>query len=155
MSVIPSTRSGASARTAPPSRGVGEELPPWSVLGPPAMVEVREPTVAALSGLPSGTTVALVSERPLSRSRLRRLAAQADVVVERELIVVRVGGRAVVVLDDQEVAVRHFWDAVITVPPGVTVAALPLGAAIRLARSLPWEWTGLVVPGRVLLGRRR
>jgi hypothetical protein len=59
-----------------------------------------------------------------------------------------------VVIDDVEEAVRHFWTAVATVPPGLAITALPASVLLGVARSAPWRWTGAAAPARVVIGRR-
>ena len=95
-----------------------------------------------------------MDQQPFSRRRLRRLARGLGVVVEREFVVLPSLGRPMVVIDDVEEAVRHFWTAVATVPPGLAFTALPASALLGLARIAPWRWTGAVAPGRVVIGRR-
>ncbi|MFY9914161.1 MAG: hypothetical protein WAK18_05820 [Nocardioidaceae bacterium] len=89
-----------------------------------------------------------------SRRRLRRLAAQTGVRIERELIVLPTLTKAVVVVDDAPEAVRHFWNHVATVPPGLAILALPARLAVSIGRSLPWTWTGLA-PSHIVVGRRQ
>ena len=98
--------------------------------------------------------VVLMDHRPLSRRRLRRVARDLGVVLEREFVVLPTIGRPMVVIDDVETAVRHFWTAVATVPPGLAFTAVPASALLGLARRAPWRWTGAIAPGRVVIGRR-
>jgi hypothetical protein len=98
--------------------------------------------------------VILLDQRPFSRRRLRRLARRLSLEVEREFIVLPALRSAIVLIDDSEAAVRHFWKAVATVPPGLASTALPASALLGLARMLPWSWTGAIAPGRALVGRR-
>jgi hypothetical protein len=135
--------------------GHGLRLSPWRTLCPSHVLEFRDPDVLSLQRLPSGTSVALVTDRWLSRSRLRRRARLAGVTIERELIVVPTTTSPVMVVDDERTAVRHFWGSVAAAPPGVTWAHAPLTAVLLGMRTLPWRWTGAVAPGRVLVGRRR
>ena len=150
------------ARTAEgphdPARGVVSRgclvLSPWLALCGKDAVEIRDPRSPAVHSLAPGTTVVLLCDRPLSRWRLRRLAARAGVEVDRELIGVPSTRRPVVLLDDEESAVHHFWNDVVTVPPGLASGSLPATVALRIARTLPWAWTGALLPGRVVIGRR-
>jgi hypothetical protein len=75
-------------------------------------------------------------------------------LVERELLVLPGTRRALVTVDEDAAAVRHFWTAIAVVPPGLTWASLPTTVAIRLARRLPWSWTGAVLGGHLLIARR-
>jgi hypothetical protein len=116
------------------------------------MVELRRPRTAALRRLDPGTCVCLVEDRPLARRRLRRVVQQTGLSVERELVAVPTTQDPIVLVDDEESAVRHFWSSVATVPPGLARTALPAAAALRLTRLLPWSWTGALVPGRIVIG---
>jgi hypothetical protein len=130
-------------------------------LCPPGTVEVVVPAGRRRRGaaeplaLPPGTPVALLSARPLSRRRLRRIARRLAIGVDRELVVLPALRRPVVVLDDTKAAVRHFWTRVAAVPPGLVLTALPATVVLYLARTLPWSWTGAIAPGRVVQGRIR
>lgn len=126
---------------------------PWLVFGPPGMVEVRRPEGWAVRCLRPGTAVCLVEDRPFARRRLRRVARESRLTVDRELVAVPTSRRPVVLIDDDEDAVRHFWTTVATVPPGLSRTALAAAACLRLVRMLPWSWTGAVAPGRVVIGR--
>lgn len=126
---------------------------PWRALGPGGMVELRRPVLAQLLLLRSCTTVCLLEDRPLARLRLRRLARRTGLVLQRELIAVPTARHPLALVDDDADAVRHFWSAVATVPPGLARAALPVAASLALARRLPWGWTGAMLPGRVVIGK--
>lgn len=150
---------GASPAAAPTSGGPPEpehlSRTPWRALCPPRTVELRDPDLPALQRLPSGTPVALLSDRVGSRDRLRRLARRAGVRIERELVVVPSTTSPIVTLDDTEAAVRHFWTSVAAVPPGLTWTGAPATVALLAARHAPWRCTGAALPGRVLVGTRR
>jgi hypothetical protein len=130
---------------------------PWLTLCPAGTVEIdaRDGRGAIAGHLPADTPVVLVDDRPFSRRRLRRLADRLSVVIERELIVLPTVGRPIILVDDTEAAVRHFWTAIATVPPGMAFTALPATVMLGLARSLPWGWTGAAAPGRAIIGRQR
>lgn len=132
----------------------GDGAPPWSVLCEPDAVLIRRPDVEALRSVTAGRQVALALDGPLARWRLRRLARRGGVRVDRELVAVPSTTRPIAVFDDEESAVRHFWTAVVTVPPGVAGLAPLLTVALRLARRMPWTWTGALAPTRVVIGRR-
>ena len=136
-----------------PGRNLAEA--PWRALCPARVVELRDPDLQALQDLPGGTPVVLLIDTPFSRLRLRRLARRARICIDRELIAVPSTTASLVLVDDAESAVRHFWMAVATVPPGLTWSSAPATLLLLLARMLPWELTGAVAPGRVLIGRRR
>ncbi len=142
-----------------PSGAAGDDpdrdgRPPWSVLCDADAVLLRRPGAEALRSVPSGRQVAVTLDGPLARWRLRRLTRRCGVHVDRELVAVPSTRRPIAVFDDEESAVRHFWAAVVTVPPGVTGPAPLLTVALRLARRMPWTWTGALVPTRVVIGRR-
>jgi hypothetical protein len=82
-------------------------------------------------------------------------SAHAGVDVSRELVVVPSTTRAIASFDDTGSAVHHFWESVAAVPPGLTRSAGPATVALRLARAMPWAWTGALAPGRVVVGTRR
>lgn len=139
-----------------PSPGPGAAYAdrPWLALAAHDAVEIRRPLAGDVRRAPADTMLVLVEDRPLARARLRRLAARTGLVVERELLVLPSITSPVVVVDDEESAVRWLWQQLATVPPGVAGLALPASAALGIARSLPWQWTGALTPGRVVLGRR-
>lgn len=148
-----------SVRTTTPwpavDDGEGLHEAPWRALCPRRVLELRDPTLHTLRSLPPGTAVALVTDGPLNRVRLRRRARRSGVRIDRELVVVPTTTAPLVVLNNTEDAVRHFWDAVAAVPPGLTWASAPAGIALRLGRRAPWRWTGTLTPGCVLVGSRR
>ncbi|GAA2805968.1 hypothetical protein GCM10010522_24610 [Kribbella solani] len=74
--------------------------------------------------------------------------------MERELVVLPTLAHPMIVMDDVEQAIRYFWTAVATVPPGLALTALPASAALGIARRTPWRWTGAIAPARVVIGRR-
>lgn len=138
------------------ARGDRERLiSPWLHLCPPGTVEydLRRGPVRA-DQLSADGPVVLIDQHPRSRRRLRRAARELGVVPEREFVVLPTLDRPMVVVDDVEEAIRHFWTAVATVPPGLSFA-LPASALLALARLAPWRWTGALAPARVVVGRRR
>lgn len=157
-------------RLAPPASSVLEEVPgtpsvrtlpgaPWRLMCPTDVVLLNVADhrgVRQLRGrLEPGKCVGLLCERHGSRRRLRHVARALDLEVERELIVLPRLDHPLVVLDDLPEPVGYLWESIATVPPGMAVAGIPAAAALRLARKLPWSWTGEFIPGRVLIGRAR
>ncbi|MBB5978370.1 hypothetical protein [Kribbella solani] len=128
---------------------------PWLQLCPPGTIELdlRDGPFDA-AGLTTERPVVLLDQHPLSRSRLRRTARRLGVAVERELVVLPTLAHPMIVMDDVEQAIRYFWTAVATVPPGLALTALPASAALGIARRTPWRWTGAIAPARVVIGRR-
>lgn len=129
---------------------------PWMALCPFGTIEIDTRSIDAGTAdqLNPHLPVVLIDQRPFSRRRLRRVARALSIEVEREFIVFPTLRRPLMLIDDTEAAVRHFWSAVATVPPGLAFTALPATALLALARILPWSWTGGVAPGRALVGRR-
>ncbi|MFG1912004.1 hypothetical protein [Kribbella sp. NPDC048928] len=140
---------------AEPVGRVRRPMSPWLQLCPPGTVEldIRSGPIDQHQ-LIAGRPVALMDQRPLSRRRLRQAARRLGVVVEREFVVLPTIARPMVVIDDVEEAIRHFWTAVATVPPGLAFSALPASALLGVARRSPWRWTGALAPARVVIGRR-
>ena len=133
-----------------------DEAPPWAALCPEHTVTVpatRASTV--LASLAPGTSVALVANRPFSRLLLRRLCRTHGVRIDRELVALPSVDRPLVLFDDTELSVRRFWTGIATIPPAPGWVTAPATLVLSLAVHAPWQWTGAVVPGRVLLGERR
>jgi hypothetical protein len=130
---------------------------PWMTLCPLGTLEIDARTIddSTADELKPDLPVVLVDQRPFSRRRLRRLARQLSIEIEREFVVLPTLRRPIVLIDDTEPAVRHFWTAIATVPPGLAFSAVPASALLSLARRLPWGWTGAAAPGRALVGRRQ
>ncbi|GAA0946940.1 hypothetical protein GCM10009554_43310 [Kribbella koreensis] len=129
---------------------------PWMTLCPLGTLEIDARAIDddLSDQLKPDLPVVLIDQRPFSRRRLRRLARELAIAVEREFIVLPTLGRPIVLIDDTEAAVRHFWTTIATVPPGLALSAVPASALLSLARRLPWSWTGAAAPGRALVGRR-
>jgi hypothetical protein len=127
-------------------------IAPWLQLCPPGTIaiDLRSGPVRAL---PAEGPVVLMDQRRSSRRRLRLVARELGVVLEREFVVLPTIERPMVVVDDVEEAIGHFWTAVATVPPGLASTAVPASALLALARRAPWRWTGAFAPGRVVIGR--
>jgi hypothetical protein len=133
---------------------------PWMTLCPLGTLEIDARTIDderidyVSDQLKPELPVVLIDQRPFSRRRLRRLARELSIEIEREFVVLPTLGRPIVLIDDTEPAVRHFWTTIATVPPGLAASAVPASALLSLARRLPWSWTGAAAPGRALVGRR-
>ncbi len=153
----------AKLSTSPQARPALAQVRPAAAPHPPWRVFCPEDTVAmlvkdaprVLATLPAGTPVAVVANRPFARAAVRRLCDRHGVRVHRELVALPSATHPLVLFDDDEPSVSRFWSSVAAIPPApgwVTApATIVLGAAVRA----PWRWTGLVVPGRVVLGERR
>jgi hypothetical protein len=130
-------------------------MSPWMTLCPLGTLEIDTRTTDDVADqLKPDLPVVLIDQRPFSRRRLRRLARELSIEIEREFIVLPTLGRPIVAIDDTASAVRHFWTTIATVPPGLAISAVPASALLSLARRLPWSWTGAAAPGRALVGRR-
>lgn len=152
---LPSQRAGRAGSAWPTvDEGAGLAQAPWRALCPRRVLELHDPGLHSLRQLPAGTSVALVSGSPWARARLRRRARRAGIRIDRELIVLPTTASPIVVLDNSESAVQHFWSSVAAVPPGVTWAGAPASLALLLARRAPWRLTAAVAPGRVMIGSR-
>lgn len=143
------------AQTPELDDGAGRDLvnSPWLALGPPGTLELRRPRTWTVRCLEAGTRVCLVEDRLFARLRLARVVRLAGLVVEREVVAVPTARRPLVLVDDHETAVRQFWNSIATVPPGLAITALPAAGCLRMARLLPWRWTGALTPGRIVIGR--
>lgn len=141
---------------AEPAGQSRQSISPWMALCPLGTLEIDTRSIdgGIADELKPDLPVVLIDQRPFSRRRLRRLARKLAIDVEREFIVLPTLGRPIVLVDDTEPAVRHFWTAIATVPPGLAFSAVPASALLGLARRLPWSWTGAAAPGRALVGRR-
>lgn len=166
-SIVASVRSRVELHRAGPHRPsttpcpalaqpaqAGSPSAPWLALCPPAARVLRDPSPARVRRGVPGSQVVLVTDRPFGRRRLRRTARLGGLVIERELLILPGTRQALVAVDEDAAAVRHFWTAIAVVPPGLTWASLPATVAVRIARRLPWSWTGSVLGGHLLIARR-
>jgi hypothetical protein len=84
------------------------------------------------------------------------LARLADIEVDRQFIAIPSIRSPLYLVEDAPESITYFCSTLLTLPPGASVLA-PLGegvlALIRALRRSPW--IGWVLPGRVLVGRRR
>lgn len=135
---------------------------PWAVLIPadtPTVTVPRAPlsrrTIARqLHSLPVPSPVALVGSGPVNRSRLRRTAASAGIVIEHEYVVLPTISSGRYVVEDDPDAMAVLWQNLVTPPPGVTRATALVTVLAALGRSrLPWWLLGRLGP-RLALGYR-
>jgi hypothetical protein len=119
----------------------------------------RHAARGALRTLPEGAVVALCDPAPGSRSRCRRFARSANVVLEREYLAVPTLGSAAFLVQDEPGPVSYFWHNLAAVPPGGNLLRPLLEAVLRLpmgphlSRLLGWIIPGRIVLGRIVLGR--
>ena len=51
--------------------------------------------------------------------------------------------------------VARFWGDVAAIPPAPGWVTAPASLVLAVAARVPWQWTGALAPGRVVLGERR
>jgi hypothetical protein len=129
------------------------------VLAPPGTSRVsaggsrlRGAAVRRVRALPPGSAVLVWGP---ARS-CRRLARSAGIEVDREFIAIPSVRSPIYLVEKAPEPINYFCSTLLTLPPGASLLA-PLGEAvltfIRAVRRSPW--IGSVLPGRVLVGRRR
>jgi hypothetical protein len=102
-----------------------------------------------------GQRVALADARIGGRRRLRAKARQLGLHVEEEYAVLPTWERATFIVQDRGPALRWFFTAVATVPPGLARGAAVVDLALRWATATrAVRLAGHVVPGRLLIARR-
>ena len=154
-------RAGPHRPTTTPCPAIVQPAPaglpsaPWLAICPTGARVLRDPSPARVRRDALDDRVVLVSDRMFGRRRLRRTARLGGLVIERELLVLPGTRRALVTVDEDATAVRHFWSAIAVVPPGLTWQSLPATVAVDIARRLPWSWTGSLLGGHVVIARRR
>lgn len=105
--------------------------------------------------LEHGGQLVLLDGRRLSARRVRLLARDAGLVVDRELVVLPSLSEPAFVVEDSVESMRWFWNAFATVPPGRATGSLLLTAATHLGRHRALlRWVGRLVPGRMVLAHR-
>lgn len=110
---------------------------------------------AAVRKVSSGGQVVLLDGRRRSRSRLRRLALDAGLVVDRELVVLPDLASAAFVVEDAVESLYWFWNAFATVPPGRSRGSLLITGATGLCRNrFVLARIGRLVPGRMIIAHR-
>jgi hypothetical protein len=115
----------------------------------------RGRTADEVRRLPPGAPVVLAARGLGCRRRSRALARLALLDVERELLAIPSVDAPDYVVDDDPRTVSRFWRSFVTVPPGATLTAPAITAAIRVVDALhAWALVGVVAPGRYTVGRR-
>lgn len=130
----------------------GAEPRPWRMLAPADSVVIGPRSLRGARRLAPGTSVVLVASGPFARGLLRRTAARARIVADRELIVLPSPRSPLVVLDDDDQSIALFWTAVAMVPPGMTRALGLATLLLRVMRTAPPDLTRRLAPGRILIG---
>jgi hypothetical protein len=84
------------------------------------------------------------------------LARLAKIEVDRVFIAIPSARSPLYLVEDAPEPINYFCSTLLTLPPGTSILA-PFGEAflafVRAFRGSPW--IGSVLPGRVLVGRRR
>lgn len=109
----------------------------------------------AIPQLSPGEHLVLIDGRRLSARRLRQLALDAGLVVDRELVVLPDLNEPAFVVEDAVESMGWFWNSFATVPPGRARGSLLITATTRLGRHRPLVgWVGRLVPGRMVIAHR-
>jgi len=128
------------------------------VPGGTPVVEVRgsrRGSAAAIAAVSSAKRLVLLDGRRLSARRLTRLAREAGLVVDRELVVLPGLRTAAFVVEDSVESLTWFWNAFATVPPGRSRGSLLITATTCLGRSRHLvRWVGPLVAGRMVIAHR-
>jgi hypothetical protein len=115
----------------------------------------RPASGTSIPHLSPGERLVLLDGRRLSTRRLRQLARDAGLVVDRELVVLPDLRAPAFVVEDAVESLEWFWNAFATVPPGRAQGSFLITATTRLARHRPLvRWIGWLVPGRMVIARR-
>jgi hypothetical protein len=75
--------------------------------------------------------------------------------IDRELVALPSADRPLVLFDDDARSVARFWTGVAAIPPAPGWVTAPATLVLAVAARVPWQWTGALAPGRVLIGERR
>lgn len=126
-------------------------------IGTPVVIVpgTRAASPVVLPELGHGEQLVFLDGRRLSTRRVRLLARDAGLVVDRELVVIPSLSEPSFIVEDSMESMRWFWNAFATVPPGRATGSLLLTAATRLGRHRALlRWVGRLVPGRMVVAHR-
>jgi hypothetical protein len=135
----------------------------WRVVARPGAIAVDVPArpwawakaAARVRALKPGTPLALLVRTPGGRALGRSFARRAGVTIEREYLALPGPAAPAYLVEDTPEAIRTFWRAAVTIPPGVAVAAPLAEGAMRVVEVLSaWRLLGALLPGRILVGAR-
>jgi hypothetical protein len=120
----------------------------------PRSPRARRAVTRELGSLPAAAPVALLAAGAVNRTRVRRTARTAGIVIEHEYVVLPSINSGRYVVEDDRDTMAVLWGNLITPPPGVTRSTLLVAALAALGRDrLPWWLLGAVGP-RLALGYR-
>jgi hypothetical protein len=136
----------------------------WRLLDPPGSVVVAVPRGRAASraaavvarGLAAGTDVVVEVDGWGAWMRCRRFLRRASLSVEREFVAIPSLQRPAFRVEDSPVARAHFASTLLTTPPRLGRLSPLADVGVALVRVLArTPVLGLVMPGRVVVARRR
>jgi hypothetical protein len=131
------------------------------VVAPPGAVEVdvprsrsrRKDARALLASLAAGTPVVLCAAAPFARRRIRRIAREAGIELQREYLAFPSAATPAYLVGDARQPIRLFIEHALVVPPGMRVSP-PVSFGVTAARRLrPARLLRLLAPGRLAIGR--
>jgi hypothetical protein len=135
----------------------------WQVIGGGVAVQVRLPRPGSdvvdlshlVQGLPSGTSVALWDATRRARRRCRRFAAGAELEIASEYLAIPSLESPLYLVEDTPETLRYFWSEVAALPFRSRFRG-PAAVGLGLVRAFGlWRWTSLVLPQRIVIGRRQ
>ena len=102
-----------------------------------------------------GAPFVIEAAGPGAKWRAERFARRAGLTVERRYLPLPTLGRALYRVEDSGAARRYFADTLLMAPPTMGRFRLAIDLALPLLRALARSRAlGIVVPGRILVGRR-
>jgi hypothetical protein len=133
----------------------------WLAVGPADAVRVkvdrsrprRRAQAGAIGDLPAGTPVVLSASGLGAIRRCRDIASQAGIVFEREFLAVPSAAAPAYLVENARGPVEVFLGTLLVTPPRTPFAGM-VDIALGVVRALsPWRLMGVLVRGRVLVGR--
>jgi hypothetical protein len=113
----------------------------------------RRTQARTIRDLPAGTPVVLSASGRGAIRRCRDVAAQTGVVLEREFLAVPSAAAPAYLVENARGPVEVFLGTLLVTPPGTPFADM-VDTALGVVRALsPWRLIGVLVAGRVLVGR--
>ncbi len=133
----------------------------WRVLAGPGAVRIelgrsaarRAEATRTIGVLPSGTPVVLAAAAPGAARRCRRVAAAANLRLERSYLAFPRVTEPAYLVEDAAPAIRLFLRSMLAAPPSARLS-LPLSAGVTLLRVVASSrLVRALAPGRVTVGR--